>query len=251
LLRHDQDAFEHLLAICRLGRGNYFVFELGTLPGEATDNFLRSWLLERLSPYFDVTPDVIHSAADRGEFRHLGNAARSAVIDRIRRRKASKDALDRYRSEHERLAGALPKVVSMDVQITADEAHCLRRDMLATSKDAVYPSSLGNFPAVWPSELTRLLESNELEHGLGPQPYRVLLAICDRFPDRLSVKGDAVRVIAASEQVSEQTARRLLSDLQTKMADLRRADPAVQALHELLTRPKRRACFFANNNILD
>lgn len=231
LLTNDADAYEYLVRICHLGCYPYYIRDRGISKREATDKFLRDWLTFKLAPYFVATATDIEAAVNAGKFRHIKRQVRSAVIDRLRKLNRSREPLERHNT------------VRIDLPLTADEEHPLRREMLATAEDGVYVSSLGKSPAVWPSELARVLESDDLEDGLGPQLYRVLLAICDLFPDRLSIKGDIVRAIAASERVSEQTARRLLGSLQTKMAELS-GGFATQNLYELLTRPERQSCFW-------
>ena len=250
LLTGDPDAWEHLLQILNVAKGNLFLQEPGLTPLTATRRFFEGWLLERLAPYREADADTIHAAAERGEFQYLGKQATNVLIDELRRRGASEDALDQHLSEEEWWAGQPARVVSLDAPLDDDGGFTLAcllaidpgPDDSSVSKE---PSALGMQPGLEPHTLQRTIQNGEAEFKrlLGPS-YDVLVTISDLFvvcPDDLRT-GDAARAVSGARDVSLQTARKKLGQL---AATFRRAlgsrNPTVRDLFAKLIAPGRAA----------
>jgi hypothetical protein len=246
LLTGDPDAWNHLIGIMLQAKGNLFLAEPGLPLLTATRRFLELWLLEKLAPYREADPDTICAAAERGDFRYFGKQAKNALIDEIRKRNASQDALDQHLSEKEWWAGRPPRVVSLDAPLDDDVDFTLGNHLATDSSQDHLPSTLGKQPRLEPEMLQQVIRDREREFKrlLGPL-HDVLVTVCAlyiAFPDDLR-KGDAAMAVAAARGVSVQTARRKLRQL---VAIFRRAlqagNPTVRELHTML-RTSRRPTF--------
>jgi hypothetical protein len=247
LLTGDAVAWKQLIEITSKATKNLFLSEPGITRWRTKLRFLELWLVESFAPYRDADADTICAAAGRGEFRYLGKHARQALIDAIRRRYRSQDALDQRLSEKEWWAGLRPRVVSLDAPLGEDDDFTLG-DLLAidASQDSTIsaqPSALGRQPGLEPEELQHAMRDGQQEFKrlLGPL-HDVLTTVCGLFvasPDDLHT-GDAARAVAATRGISIQVARRKLRQL---AAILRRAliagNPTVRALHRMLATPGR------------
>jgi len=209
-------AFDHLLAIVFNSRGSLFLKEPGLTEFEATHEFLEAWLVDKLMPY--SASGTCYDAAARGEFRYLVKNAHFALIDELRKRERSDDALD-------------GPTVRMDAAIDTNEgeAHSWH-DLLGA--EGVCP--LGTKPSLEPSVLQQRLQQSrdEITKKLGAPLFHVLSVVCGLFPDQLSL-GDVTRGIAKARAVSEQTARKLHHALARKLISLR-GDPVVWGLVEII-----------------
>jgi hypothetical protein len=90
LKTEDPDAFDHLVAICWRAKGDLFVFDRSERLYWATRKWIQVWILEKLEPYRRTSNEVIDRAAANGEFRYLGRSCRLAMVDEIRRCRATK-----------------------------------------------------------------------------------------------------------------------------------------------------------------
>jgi hypothetical protein len=148
---------------------------------EATHEFLEAWLVDQLLPYCNSEGGL--EAAKNGEFRYLPNRARNAIIDELRRRERSKDALDR-------------PVVRMDAPIATedgDDAHSWH-DLLGADCRQEAVCVIGTRPSLEPDALRRKLQQArpELTDKLGRRSFDVFAAVCGLFSDQLSF-GDVTR----------------------------------------------------------
>jgi hypothetical protein len=255
LLTGESRAWKHLVAILAKSKGNLFVPEPGIPLRQATRRFLELWLAEKFAPYRDADADTIRAAADRGEFQHLGRQATFAIVDEIRRRTASQDALDQHLTDAEWWAGHPPKIISTNAPLGPplddDEDDVTLEDFLAvdhgqdipTSK---VPSALGIQPGLEPAVLQReiLASEPEFKRLLGPLHW-VLQTVCDLYVEcygdagegELSA-GDPARAVAAARRVTIQTARKKIRE----MADIfrqaiRAGNPDVRGLFRTLATP--------------
>jgi hypothetical protein len=204
--------------------------------------------VEKFAPYCGADADTICAAGERREFRYLGRQAKNALIDEIRSRYASQDALNQHLSEEEWWAGQPPRVVSLDAPLDDDGGFTLadlpaihpRPDDSAISKQ---PSALGTQPGLEPHTLQRAMENGDAEFKrlLGPL-HDVLVTVCDLFvacPDDFCA-GDAARAVAAARDVSLQTARNKLRQLAAAFRTaLGVRNPSVRDLFTKLTTPGR------------
>lgn len=222
LIDHDQDALDHLVNICCCACRDYVYITEGAIdPLDATREFLRHWLMERLAPYYNGPPEKIEAALAAGTFRHLGRQATNAVIDKLRSRR---DALDQH-------------TLSFDMELS-EEGDTLV-DHLLCAEDAGYVCPLGKWPSVEPEQIDEILANEELKRGMG-KGYRTLKAACSVYPDGLKARGAIVRAIKAQLGVSARTARRKLQLLPAQMK-MQCHLWAVRFLYSLLNRPGERA----------
>jgi hypothetical protein len=232
-----EDAFDHLVAILSKAKGNLFLVEDDMTPFEASRRFLEGWLVERLFRYHGVDADTIRQAARKGEFRYLGKQGRCALIDEIRRRSRSEDALDRHSTEDERWLGLPPKVVHIDAASDDDDGgrSIALENSLALDPDQGLGSAIGRKPALEPSVVRDKLRSlpGEVRDLLGERLFSVLSIICDLFPDNLARKGDVSAAISAASGVSTQTARHLHREL-TQTLGMAKENSAVRDLFRFI-----------------
>ena len=216
-----KDEIEHLTAIVLKACRGLYLQEAGTSPYEATHCFIRFWLLQKLLPYRHGGDAF--EAADRGEFRYLGSQGRSALIDEIRKRTHSKDALDQ-------------RVVSMDEPCCDDDGDEVDpRELWGTNSFDGPVCPIGRRPSLEPSVLKNVVAQgrDEIAETLGDRSSSVLSTICDLFPDNVT-PGNVTRAVAAQFDVSEQTARKFHRELASKLQDLTRS-PVIRAIVELIT----------------
>lgn len=215
--------YNRLRALVFRARGSLFLTERGFTSFEATREFLEAWLEDQLLPYCNSGNGC--EAAKNGEFRYLAKRGRNALIDELRRRDRSQDALDR-------------NVVRMDANIDTDEKGTpfTLHDLLGVDCQQEAACPIGTKPSFEPSALQQKLQQSrpEIAKTLGEQLFGVLLTICALFPDHLSF-GDVTRGIAKARSVSEQTARKLHHALARKLRSLK-GDPAVRGLVEIIRR---------------
>jgi hypothetical protein len=246
LLTGDGDAWGHLINILSQAKGDLYLPELGMQLRPATRRFLEVWLAEKFASYRNADADTICEAAKRGEFRYLGRQARNALIDEIRRRYASQDALDQHLSEEEWWAGQPPRVVSLDAPLDDDVDFTLE-DLVATdpSQDnsgvSKLPSAIGRNPGLEPEALQRAIRAGqpEFKRLLGPL-HDVLTTVCGLFvasPDDLRT-GDAARAVAAARGITVQAARSTLRQLAiTLRRALQAGNCTVRHLYQMLSTP--------------
>jgi hypothetical protein len=246
LLTGDPHAWDHLIEILSKAKCNLYLPEPGIPLRPATRRFLEVWLADKFAPYREADADTICAAAERGEFKYLGNQAKSALIDEIRRRYSSQDALDQHVSEEEWWAGHAPRVVSLDAPLDGDADFTLA-DLVATdpSQDnsaiSKLPSAIGTHPGLEPEELQHAIREGggEFKRLLGPL-HDVLTTVCGLFvasPDDLRT-GDAARAVAAARGITVQTARRKLGQLAiTLRRALHAGNSTVRHLYQMLTTP--------------
>jgi hypothetical protein len=230
----EEDGWNHLIGILFQATGNLFLPATGFTLVEATRQFFELWLSEWLAPYLDLDEDAINDAAEHGAFRYLGRHGRNALIDEIRKRTSSTDALDQHLTEEEWFAGYAPKLISID-QPGADDDDPTLENEFALNEDAGYVSPLGCKPGIEADQLRRELDkSRDVFSQLLGGLHGVLLTVCDLFPEELR-KGTATKAIAAARHVSVQTGRKLLRKLRDKLATaLKAGDPDVRGLFTLL-----------------
>lgn len=214
-----EDALEHLIAIAFNSTEGLFLAEPGDSVFEAKHNFFEVWFLQKLMLY--QTAGTYWEAAGRGEFRNLGNQARCALIDEIRKR--SKDA---HMRNPVRLDGAEEE--------DKDESAVKLQDIIGAPFFDGFVCPVGNKPCVEPSFLRSKLQEwrQHLTNQIGGPLFEVLVTICDLFPDHLS-KGDVTRAIARARAVSEPTARKIHHELTTVLNSFK-GDPVLRALVEML-----------------
>jgi hypothetical protein len=257
LLTGDLDAWKHLIAILVRAKGNLFVPDPDMPLIKATRLFLELWLAARLAPYYNADADTIWAAAERGEFRYLGRQAKNALIDEIRRRTRSEDALDQRLTPDEYFAGHPLKVVSLDAPIgpplDEDEDDLTLENFLAIhpSQDnpgvSKVPSALGTQPGLEPAVLLREIRDGEpaFKRLLGPL-HNVLLAVCNLFAtdaDDLT-KGDPAGAVAATWKIAVPTARRKLRQLAAIFNQAVRAgNPDVRGLYRTIATAGRPTCW--------
>jgi hypothetical protein len=248
LLTGDPNAWDHVIKILSRAEDNLYLPESGIRLRPATRRFFEVWLADKFAPYRDADADTICAAAERGEFRYLGNQAKSALVDEIRRHYASKDALNQHLSEEEWSAGRPPRVVSLDAPLDDDGDFTLAdlvatdpsQDNLAVSK---LPSAIGTHPGLEPEALQHAIREGggEFKRLLGPL-HDVFTTVCGLFvasPDDLRT-GDAARAVAGARGITVQTARRKLRQLAIIFrAALRFGNPTVRDLYRMLTTPGR------------
>jgi hypothetical protein len=248
LLTGDTDAWDHLIKILSQAKGDLYLPEPRMPLQPATRRFLEVWLAEKLAPYCDANEDTICAAAERGEFRYLGRQAISSLIDELRQRYASQDALDQHLSEEEWWAGQPPRVVSLDAPLDDDGDFTLA-NLVATdpgqdnSTVSQLSSALGTHPGLEPEELQHAIREgqSEFKRLLGPL-HDVLTTVCGLFvasPDDLR-NGDAARAVAAARGITVQTARRKLGQLATTLRRaLHAGNCTVRHLYQMLSTPGR------------
>jgi hypothetical protein len=248
LLTGDPDAWDHLINILSQAKGDLYLPEPGMPLRPATRRFLEVWLAEKFAPYREADADTICAAGEGGEFRYLGRQAKHALIDEIRRRTASQDALDQHLSEEEWWAGRPPRVVGLDAPLDGGGDFTLE-SLLATdpSQDnsavSKLPSAIGTHPGLEPEELQHAIREGqpEFKRLLGPL-HDVLTTVCGLFvasPDDLRT-GDAARAVAAARGITVQTARRKLGQLAiTLRRALHAGNSTVRSLYQMLTTPGR------------
>lgn len=256
LLTGDPNAWDHLINILSQAKGDLYLPELGMQLRPATRRFLEVWLAEKFAPYRKADADTICEAGERGEFRYLGRQARNALIDEIRRRYASQDALNQHLSEEERSAGRPPRVVSLDAPLD-DGGDFTLADLLApnlsqdNSSLSKLPSGIGRHPGLEPEALQHVIREGggEFKRLLGPL-HDVLTTVCGLFvasPDDLRT-GDAARAVAGARGITVQTARRKLRQLAVIFRTaLRFGNPTVRDLYRMLTTPGRQT-FWINGS---
>jgi len=97
----DEDAFDHLVAICWKAKKNLFmpvfdydfdVFYVGVddTPSQATRKWIQIFVREFLAPYRDATSEEVRATARRGKFRYIGRLCVLRMIDEIRKRYTAK-----------------------------------------------------------------------------------------------------------------------------------------------------------------
>jgi hypothetical protein len=248
LLTGDSDAWDHLIKILSRATGNLYLPEPGIPLRPSTRRFFEVWLADKFAPYRKAHADTICAAAERGEFKYLGNQARSALIDEIRRRYASQDALDQHLSEGEWWAGQRPRVVGLDAPLD-DDADFTLADLVATdpsqdnSSVSKLSSAIGRQPGLEPEELQHAIREGqpEFKRLLGPL-HDVLTTVCGLFvasPDDLRT-GDAARAVAAARGITVQAARSTLRQLAiTLRRALHAGNSTVRHLYQMLTTPGR------------
>jgi hypothetical protein len=248
LLTGDPKAWDHLIAILFKAKGNLFLHEPGLPLLTATRRFFERWLAEKFASYREISAETICAAGYHGEFRHLGKHATNAMIDELRKRYASQDALDQRLSEEEWWAGQPPRLVSLDAPLSDDRDFTLANLLTVdgsqdNSTISTLPSALGTQPGLEPEELQRAIQEGkpEFKRLLGPL-HDVLVTVCGLFvvsPDDLRV-GDAARAVATARGITIQTARKKLREL---AAIFRKAltvgNPTVRDLYRMLTTPGR------------
>lgn len=214
---------KHLLRILSNACGRLFLSERGMTKAEAKDEFLRDWLLQELSPFQNEAMRC--EAARDGQFRYLANRSRYALIDELRRRSRSEDALDRD-----------PSRMDEPLENNEGEDGYNLSDRLSVGDGQTPACSIGKTPGLEPAVLLEMLEAfrDELTLKLGDRLFNALSAICRQYPDQLS-RGDVTRGIAAANNVSQQSARKLHRDLESKLHDLR-GDPILRRFFELLSK---------------
>jgi hypothetical protein len=210
---------EHLTAIVLRACQRLFLPEVGNTSFDAKHSFVRQWLQQKLLPYRNN--GSYNEAAEQGEFRYLGKQGRNALIDELRRRARSQDALDQG-------------VISMDHKTEYNGDKFDLHNLLAMNSFEVNTTPLGCEPSLEPSILCREIwrHRNELAQKLGEPSFSVFSTICDLFPDHLS-PGNITRAIAKARDVSEQTARKLHNELASKLRAMRR-DPSLRDLFEII-----------------
>jgi hypothetical protein len=246
LLTGDTKAWNHLIEILMVAKGNLFLTEPESTLQTATRRFFTRWLVEKFAPHHDADAETICEAGERGEFKYLGNQAKSALIDELRRRYTSQDALDQHLSEEEWWSGQPAKVVSLDAPLDDDGDFTLE-DLVATdpSQDnsavSKLPSAIGRNPGLEPEALQRAIRAGqpEFKRLLGPL-HDVLTTVCGLFvasPDDLRT-GDAARAVAAARGITVHTARRKLQQLAiTLRRALHAGNSTVRDLYQMLTTP--------------
>jgi hypothetical protein len=255
-LTGEAKAWNHLIEILMVAKGNLFLTEPESTLQTATRRFFTRWLVAKFAPHHDADAETICEAGERGEFKYLGNQAKSALIDEIRRRYASQDALNQHLSEEERSAGRPPRVVSLDAPLD-DGGDFTLADLLAPnlSQDNLsvtkLPSGIGRHPGLEPEALQHAIREGggEFKRLLGPL-HDVLTTVCGLFvasPDDLRT-GDAARAVAGARGITVQTARRKLRQLAVIFrAALRFGNPTVRDLYRMLTTPGRQT-FWINGS---
>lgn len=253
----DPDAWKHLIAILVRAKGNLFLPAPDVPLIKATRLFLELWLAAKLAPYYHADAATIQTAAERGEFRYLGRQARNALIDEIRRRKRSEDALDQRLTEDEWFAGQPKKVLSLDAPIgpplEGDEDDLTLENFLAihASQDnpgvGKVPSALGTQPGLEPAVLLREICDGEpaFKRLLGPL-HGVLLAVCNLFATDAEdlAKGDPARAVAAAWRIAVPTARRKLRQLAAIFNEaIRSGNPDVRGLYRTIATAGRPTCW--------
>jgi hypothetical protein len=231
------DAFEHLMAILFKATRTLFLVEEGLSSYEATHRFLEEWLVEKLFQYEGTSMDDIRDAARKDAFRYFGRQCKFALVDEMRRRDRSEDALDQHSTFEEKQLGRGAKVVHIDASLSDDDDGdtLTLGDFLALDTDHGLGSPIGQKPRVEASGLLEKLRQmpEEVRKLLGERSVDALSAICELFPDKLARKGDVSAAIAASNGITPQSARRLHRDLVNKL-QAGRGNSAIQDLFRFI-----------------
>ena len=224
LITGNGDAFDHLVAICFVAKGNLFLVNGIDTSFWATRHWIEEFLLEFLRPYRSATLDELQQAAQNGAFRYVGRTCRLRMIDEIRKRMAQK----RFIHPQALLQFPLADENGQEVRLA---------EIIAQDPTNSCHSSLGK-PAS-PEELDFALlflrNRAEFEALLGPRLLRALMAECWAFLNGTTEKGEVTRIVAERLGVKDRQARRYRAKVHRLLADARRArHPAADELFRLL-----------------
>lgn len=217
---HDREnAFDGLVALCWKARGNLCLLPTWSEQAQGktwltcTHEFVEDFVLDYFERYQGQTEEQILAAALNDRFRYLGRRLWSRLRDEIGRRTALKNR-EPWR---ESLANAKHVSVEPDYQ-------------------EMYHSKGSN-----PLEFVKARETS-LKDSLGEKNYEVLIAAAETYPQAFEgtdqqSKSALTRAIQRRRSVSEQQARADKRDLTLKVSEeMRRGNPALNDVHELLAR---------------
>lgn len=230
--KEQEDAFDHLTAICHIATRSLFLPKRdGMSRKRRTREWIQMWLVAFLAPYHGKTQNELIEAANGGAFKHIGNACQKDLLDAIRSATAKKNV-------------HLPEV-SLSEVITEDGA--TRLDLIGTIRQDAPSSFLGTrsgfeegfkcllkaFDAVMANreELRRLdlldgMQATLANAGREDESYT-------RFHARV------VETVAAMRGVSLQAARAYLRRFRrTIEREMKMGNPALRAIYlELVIEP--------------
>lgn len=196
------DAFNHLIAILLTATQGLYIPENEKYPGNsARHSFAEEFLLGELEPYFGQPKEMILQAARDDKFRYLGRRFRQRLLNRIRDtvRRNQKYGHERYNDAWE----------------THTDAGGVDGSVLLVALNECNPEEYSIIPPVGPEEYDRYFERFDF---LSDQDIAVATALFDlRHEDY--TKGERTRALAERFGVTEQTARRYLRNLRTKMTN--------------------------------